>query len=777
MRKIILFILAITFAVALSAQEYHFKEGFLNLADMTSKGWTRNCGASSTASFIRGEYGGTYVPKFDATSNGTAADLISPVVAGAGKLTFWLYTNSTANRLNIHVATVINNVTQEVKLIPYTDISKTWTMFEVDLNIPATTNLKLTFWAELSETASASVVIDDIALTKYGSGGEDPEPEKRSAYDRVATDFGDGTWGDIADKLPSSGEYPTDTINEFILNKAVVYKGSTTDTAGEKHTNSIRLDKKSAGGNLELPWLKTIGQLEIHAAVGTAGNTFVVEEYDNNVWNTLETFTAIKTDSTFYLTIERDDTTRLRIANNSGGAVVIWKVQSRSLNDIKDLNVFSTVPAQNTVCFYNLTKEISVNFNHEVVAGSGVLKLNDTDIPLASCIIEGKNVTIPVTLESNPGSNKSYTLIIPEGTFVEKNNTSNLSKAYTLNFETLCKPAMPAGYNEMIDINYSDASAEMCRMDVYYNSTATEPTPIVINMHGGGWNHGAKEEQTGFGTFTSMGFAVANVEYRMTPQAKAPAAVEDVRCALQYILNNAATFNIDTEKIVFQGGSAGGHLALTAAYLQNNRLYDTNCNDYQGEIKILAVIDKYGPAKLSEFMFYRSLVEWLGDKSEDNDFISSISPADMVDANTPPTYIVHGDADPTVPYDQSVTLAAVLEANNVDYEFTTIPGGGHGGFASQYNTQISEEITTFLTRLLDSTNPVDNSTKEELFKPVVIDNTIHFNSKENGFFQVYDAQGKKVGETTASSFTLTATGVFIIKATVGNQTHVVKIVK
>ena len=54
----------------------------------------------------------------------------------------------------------------------------------------------------------------------------------------------------------------------------------------------------------------------------------------------------------------------------------------------------------------------------------------------------------------------------------------------------------------------------------------------MINIHGGGWNHGVKESQTGFNTFFKMGFAVANIEYRMTPQATAPAAVEDTRCAL-----------------------------------------------------------------------------------------------------------------------------------------------------------------------------------------------------------------------------------------------------
>ncbi|MDR1585777.1 MAG: alpha/beta hydrolase fold domain-containing protein [Prevotellaceae bacterium] len=611
-----------------------------------------------------------------------------------------------------------------------------------------------------------------------GSGVEEPAAGQRKAYDNIVTDFGDGSWGTVADALPSSGSYPTsDTINDFVLNKAIVYKGSTTDASGEKHTNRICIDKKTTGGNLELPWLKTLGQVEIHAAVGTAGNTFTVDEYENNLWKVLETFSAIKTDSTFYLNIERDDTTRLRISNNSGGSVVIWKVLTRSRDEVRNLNVVSSTPAQNAVCFYNLTKEVKITFNKELVFGTGTIQLNDVAIPLSSCTIDEKTLIVPVTLESTQGRNKSYSLTIPAGALAEKNSAENLNQEYILNFQTLRKPSMPANYQEIIDIHYSGASEEMCRMDFYYPAGAAEATPVLINMHGGGWNHGAKEEQTGFGSFFSMGFAVANVEYRMTPQATAPAAVEDVRCAMQYLLKNAEALNIDPRKIVFQGSSAGGHLALTAGYLQNNRLYDTNCNDYKGEIKVLAVIDKYGPAKLEDFMFYTSLVNWLGEHAGDDEFVKTVSPYHLVDGNTPPTYIVHGDADPTVPYAQSVSLSGTLETNNVYHQFTTIPGGGHGGFEAQYNTQISNEITAFLNYLLGQVASSGSIEMKKKVQPRVVDNIICFNTNEEISFEVFDAQGRKIGKSNDNSFTLEHNGMFIIKAGTGDWKQAFKIIK
>ena len=81
-----------------------------------------------------------------------------------------------------------------------------------------------------------------------------------------------------------------------------------------------------------------------------------------------------------------------------------------------------------------------------------------------------------------------------------------------------------------------------CRMDIYYPTDAVNPVPVVINMHGGGWVSGAKEEQGGFSMYFNQGWAVANVEYRMRNEILAPAAVEDVRGAMQYVLNHAEEF-------------------------------------------------------------------------------------------------------------------------------------------------------------------------------------------------------------------------------------------
>jgi len=265
----------------------------------------------------------------------------------------------------------------------------------------------------------------------------------------------------------------------------------------------------------------------------------------------------------------------------------------------------------------------------------------------------------------------------------------------------------PEGYTANLDEVYVKIGDWNGRMDIYFQQSSAQPTPLIINIHGGGWKNGVKESQGGFNPFFKAGFAVANVEYRMTPQAKAPAAIEDVRCALIYMIKNAKQFNIDINKIVVMGGSAGGHLALMAGLLGNNHAFDNNCKGSE-KIKVAAIIDKYGIADVWDWAYglhgpeikkSNSAKDWMGDKKNDEAFAKSVSPVSYINKNSPPTLIIHGNADSTVPYKQSVELHKQLEKAGVKTELITVEGGGHGKFPKEKNTELSEAILRFLNEL------------------------------------------------------------------------------
>ena len=116
--------------------------------------------------------------------------------------------------------------------------------------------------------------------------------------------------------------------------------------------------------------------------------------------------------------------------------------------------------------------------------------------------------------------------------------------------DTTYKPVIyPKGYTAQLNVVYTTVKDWEGKMDIYMPSKEKGPSAIIINIHGGGWKNGVKESQGGFNTFFKAGMAVANMEYRLTGKATAPAAVEDTRCALIYLIKNAKALNIDINKI------------------------------------------------------------------------------------------------------------------------------------------------------------------------------------------------------------------------------------
>lgn len=261
----------------------------------------------------------------------------------------------------------------------------------------------------------------------------------------------------------------------------------------------------------------------------------------------------------------------------------------------------------------------------------------------------------------------------------------------------------PKNYVSQLDVVYTKVKDWDGKADLYLAPNESKPTPVLINIHGGGWKTGSKDTQGGFSPFFKAGFAVANMEYRMSGQAKAPAAIEDTRCMLVYLIQNAKKLNIDPNKIIIMGGSAGGHLALMGGLLANDHRFDSNCLGTEN-IKVAAIIDKYGIMDVWDWTYgpehkSSSPAFWLGDNAKNEAFIKSVSPISYLTKNSPPIFIVHGDADPTVPYQQSVDLYKKLQELGVKSEFMTVPGGLHGKFDKDKNTEINEAILKFIANL------------------------------------------------------------------------------
>ena len=769
MRKSILLTLSVLSFCIIHAAEYHFQEGF---ASSIPTNWVRQCSSTSTVNHTGLTFSGIYAPKFDPAGSGRyGKNLISPQVTGADTLSFYVSKNANATYMTLYVGKIVGTDTTIISTynafnFPNKSASPGWAKISIPIKDSIST-FKVIFYATVSTDPNLVnagwFVVDDIELSKFQTTVPVIPP---TSIAKISTNFADGSWGTIATTAYTTGNYPSSAINGFNLVKAYLYTGSMTCPNGETHTNRIAVDRNTQSGAIEFPTLTTVGEVEIHAVTGTTAMSFRLEEWVINAWQAIGTYTTIKTpDSVYVIPLARSLETKLRIANNTGSGLYVYKILTRTLQETIDLTLRNSSPAESEICFSNLKKTITLTFNKNVQKGSGTILLNGVSLPLDSCRYSGATVTIPVTLTTTSSANKNYTLSISSGSFTEAGNVSNLSKAITVNFQTIHSVAYPSNYNGLLDVVYKNVNSSNCRMDIYYPTDAVNPVPVVINMHGGGWVSGAKEEQGGFSMYFNQGWAVANVEYRMRNEILAPAAVEDVRGAMQYVLNHAEELHIDRNKIIFQGGSAGGHLALTGGYLQNNRIYDNDCQQYAGNIKVMAVIDKYGAADLMTFApVYPGMVIWLGSRYTDSVFVKSLSPYEMIDTNTPPTYIIHGDADPTIPYTQSVRLQAKLQAAGVKNKLTTVPGGLHGGFPDAYNTQMETEVIAFLGEVIN-TMTTSSEIQSDNNKTTInlTGNSLRISCNEKTLTSVFDCTGKLLVQSQENTIKLNQSGLFIVK--------------
>ena len=265
-------------------------------------------------------------------------------------------------------------------------------------------------------------------------------------------------------------------------------------------------------------------------------------------------------------------------------------------------------------------------------------------------------------------------------------------------------------YRIIPNVVYHVANKHENTLDLYLPANASDPVPVLMMIHGGGWVAGTKESQLLRAMpYLERGWAVVNVTYRLVQVSRAPAAVEDCLCALQWIARNADNYNFDLGRIVTTGNSAGGHLALTTGMIPASAGLGRECasGSFSGpptipSVDVAAIINWYGITDVSDLAHGPNTkgyaVQWLGGLANRDEVARLTSPLTYVRAGLPPVLTIHGDADPIVPYQHAVRLHDALETAGVESDLHTVAGGGHGGFDTAETLAIFETILEFLSR-------------------------------------------------------------------------------
>jgi len=241
-------------------------------------------------------------------------------------------------------------------------------------------------------------------------------------------------------------------------------------------------------------------------------------------------------------------------------------------------------------------------------------------------------------------------------------------------------PAVPDSVVAHKDIEYAKEGGESLLLDIYAPKDLKKPAPTIVFIHGGGWSGGNKEEYKVYNIdFAKRGYVTASINYRLSQVAPYPAAVQDCKCAIRWLRAHASEYNIDPNKIGVIGGSAGGYLALMLGYTDDPSLEGDNLNKDQSS-KVQAVANFYGPCDFTvEFARKAPQVTGLLQKTyeEAPSLFKDSSPIFYITKNSPPTLIVHGTIDQTVPIAQSDALAAKLAEAGVPYFYDKIEGWPH----------------------------------------------------------------------------------------------------
>ena len=180
------------------------------------------------------------------------------------------------------------------------------------------------------------------------------------------------------------------------------------------------------------------------------------------------------------------------------------------------------------------------------------------------------------------------------------------------------------------------------------SSVGHEPLPTLIDIHGGSWQHeNALTDSTFASYMAAKGYAVFSIDYRKAPKYRYPVQIDDVRAAIDWIYANAFSYGADPRRIALVGRSAGGHLALLDAFTSE-------------VIPIRGVVSFYGPADLAKLYddpprpdpvkVREELETFLGGKPADiPTTYRDASPINHLKADLPPTLLIQGGDDHTVP--------------------------------------------------------------------------------------------------------------------------------
>jgi dipeptidyl aminopeptidase/acylaminoacyl peptidase len=220
------------------------------------------------------------------------------------------------------------------------------------------------------------------------------------------------------------------------------------------------------------------------------------------------------------------------------------------------------------------------------------------------------------------------------------------------------------------------------------------PFPALMMIHCNGcskWDYAPQAE-----VLAEKGYATVTIEYRDISRSAPLGPVQDSFCALAWLVDNGADYQIDPNRIAVFGHSLGGYPAAMIGTVDDPALFLDQCpSDLPEDYQVSGVIVYAGALQLVD-----SAPQAWRDLDMD---LEQLTPTYWIDGTEPPFLILHGMNDTRIPIDVSEQFAAALEAAGDDVQFMRIPGAGHG--IRIYQRVSSPEVDSVFESFLASVLP------------------------------------------------------------------------
>jgi acetyl esterase/lipase len=282
------------------------------------------------------------------------------------------------------------------------------------------------------------------------------------------------------------------------------------------------------------------------------------------------------------------------------------------------------------------------------------------------------------------------------------------------------------------DIRFARVAGLNLKLDVYRHRAQPKDCPTLLQIHGGGWVIGSKNQQAIplMLQMASRGWVCVSVDYRLSPHATFPDHLIDLKRAIQWIREHGAEYGANPDFVVATGGSAGGHLAALVALTANEPEYQPGFEPVdtavQGCVAFYGVYDFTDRHRLHHHEGMTKLLEKQVMKAsilEAPEAYAKASPMSRLHPEAPAFFVIHGALDTLVPVEEARHFCAALrQTARAPVVYAEIPGAQHAFelFPSLRSMFVIHGVERFLAYLYSQYVVARRSRVEERSESVAV---------------------------------------------------------